>query len=93
MGNLLVFLREDKKLHRLALIIHHPVEHQALDNHCTQTEYHHPTSGINSSKPVDKHRTANNANINDNQGLAKGYIMIFVDYRSYNISSARTSII
>ena len=50
MGNLLVFLREDKKLHRLALIIHYIVEHQALDNHCTQTEYHHPTSGINGKK-------------------------------------------
>ena len=93
MGYLLIFLREDEKLHRLSLPIHHIVEHETFDHHCAKTEHHHLTAVLDGTEAADEHRTADDTHVDDDQCLAKRDVVILVYHCRHNIGATSAAVV
>ena len=90
-GNLLMLPREDEELHRCATCVHHPVEHEVLDDHGAQTEHNliDPVDGL--AEFGNEKTAADDKQVDTYQHLAKREIVELVHTSSNDVrSSGRT---
>ena len=92
-GYLLVFLREYHELHRLALHVHHIVEHSTFDDHRTQTEYHHLATLWELAERVDDETAAYDYKVYHDEYFAKRNVVVLVNYGCNDVGSARTAVV
>ena len=95
-GYLLILLAENHELHTLSLGIHHIVEHQVLNHHGTETEYH-LSDGIYRRefrfRIENEEGTAHDDEVHEDEHTSQRDVMVFVHDGGDDIRSSRTSIV